>query len=263
MARACPRRGGARRGRRRAPCRQAPRGARARLKRRQRRPDPRVLDQRELRDVRHRRGAEALEVAPHQGRQRRVGRLPPRVAGGVPAATYDGRGPNDHGPPVGACSSGEDGPQRPPHALGGDHRARLEPRLDLRDRPRLREELQQLRHQRVGVRDRQAALDEAAIAQPAAAQRRLQRRMHGGAVLGRHHVQRDPHEGRLDEGPSVKARSRSAGSKPAMRFHSARYGDAASWACTATTRRTASTTSSGSRRSSSCRASVARLSPRP
>ena len=42
----------------------------------------------------------------------------------------------------------------------------------------------------------------------------------------------------------------------------ARYGDAASWACSTTTRRTASATSVVSRRSSICRASVARLSCR-
>ena len=60
----------------------------------------------------------------------------------------------------------------------------------------------------------------------------------------------------------AKAASRSAGSKPATRFHSARYGEAGSWAWSATTRRTASTTASGSRCRSSCRASVARLSCR-
>src|SRR5581483_7329891 len=55
------------------------------------------------------------------------------------------------------------------------------------------------------------------------------------------------------------AASRSVASKPATRFHSAMYGDAGSWACRATTRRTASTAGSGSRSSNSWRASVARL----
>ena len=60
----------------------------------------------------------------------------------------------------------------------------------------------------------------------------------------------------------ANARSRSAGSKPSIRFQSARYGDAGSWAWMATTRRTAAGTSSGARSSSSWRARVARFSAR-
>ena len=47
--------------------------------------------------------------------------------------------------------------------------------------------------------------------------------------------------------PSANARSRSLGSKPSMRFHSARYGAAGSWACSASTDRTASATPTGRR----------------
>ncbi len=61
---------------------------------------------------------------------------------------------------------------------------------------------------------------------------------------------------------AAKAASTSAGSRSATRFQRARYGDAGSWAWMATTRRTASTTGIACRSSSSCRASVARLSRR-
>ncbi|KOU61101.1 hypothetical protein ADK57_28650 [Streptomyces sp. MMG1533] len=61
---------------------------------------------------------------------------------------------------------------------------------------------------------------------------------------------------------SAKARSSSAGVKSVSRFHSSTYGEAACCACNATTRRTASPTPSGSRRSSNWRASVARLNAR-
>ena len=71
----------------------------------------------------------------------------------------------------------------------------------------------------------------------------------------------EPPRGPLHGVPvAVKAASRSAASKPVTRFHNARYGDAGSCACNATTRRTASPTSTASRPSSICRASVARLS---
>src|SRR6478672_3712652 len=60
----------------------------------------------------------------------------------------------------------------------------------------------------------------------------------------------------------MNARWSVPGSKAAIRFHRARYGEAASWAWRATTRRTASTTGNFSRRRSSCRPRVARLSCR-
>ena len=56
--------------------------------------------------------------------------------------------------------------------------------------------------------------------------------------------------------------SRPAGAKPVNRFHRARYGEAGCCTYRASTRHTASMTSSGSRPSSICRPSVARLSAR-
>jgi hypothetical protein len=199
VAQGCRRVGAARRGRRTAPPRPDPRPLELIGEALQRFACPDPLHEGELREVGHRCRPEALQVAPGQRPQGIVSGIP--VAGGQRDPGRHVRRPLAEGPRAAGdgMQQRRERPQRPPHALRIHPRALLEPGQDLGRRARTAGELQQVRHQCVGVCGGEAARRKACVAEPGAAQRRLHRSMHGGVVVRVHRVQRDPHQRRLDD----------------------------------------------------------------
>lgn len=121
----------------------------------------------------------------------------PSAAAGAPRRSTAGRTTTDR---RGCVDQRRERPQRPPHARPRPRPDPLvEPRLELGLHPRPRRLLEQVRDDRLGLRERQARPREPAIAQPRAAQRRLHRLVERRVVLRDDRVQGDPHERRLDD----------------------------------------------------------------
>jgi hypothetical protein len=76
----------------------------------------------------------------------------------------------------------------------------VDPCLELLVGPRLAGVLQQCRHQGVHLGGGQPGTGEPRVRQAGPAQRRLERGVQHPVVTGMHRVQRDPHQGRLDDG---------------------------------------------------------------
>ena len=152
-------------------------------------------DRPELGDVLHRRGPEPLEVPKHERSHRGRDITRTRL---IPGA--DVRRPRPERPWRARRRVDEraDLAERPPEIGLRRTEPRLEPALHVGVDPGHGGEGQQVRQERLRVRDGDALPREPSVVEPSRPQRRLHRLVEGRVVIGGDRVERDAHELRLD-----------------------------------------------------------------